>query len=324
VKRIAEHEIRRTVMEAGTITLNRAKPDAGGEKHAGVRISVVIPCYNHGKFLGDAVNSVLQSDFKEYEIIIINDGSTDPLTLRVFKDLGRRFSDNQTVTILQQENLGLSSARNAGIHRAAGEYILPLDADNKIRPHYLRKAVEILDHNSDIGIVYAYANLFGEKKGVWTFPLFDARKLLIENFVEACSVFRKRIWEECNGYDPAMVIGYEDWDFWICAMEKGWKFHLIQEVLFDYRVRNNSMASGCNIPENHRQVIKYICEKHRDTFAGNLSALISDIRERESFIQRVYEGNGWNLLMKYYRLRDRMLPEGTPRRKLFDRLLHLK
>jgi glycosyltransferase involved in cell wall biosynthesis len=311
-------------MEAGTITLNRAKRDADGEKHTDVRISVVIPCYNHGKFLRDAVDSVLRSDFKEYEIIIVNDGSTDPHTLRVFRDLGRRFSDNHTVTILHQENLGLSSARNAGIHKAAGAYILPLDADNKIRPHYLRKAVEVLDQNSDIGIVYSYANLFGEKKGVWTFPVFDARKLLIENFVEACSVFRKRVWEECNGYDPAMVIGYEDWDFWICAMEKGWKFHLIQEVLFDYRVRNNSMASGCSIPENHRQVIKYICEKHRDTFAGNLSALISDIRERESFIQRVYEGNGWNLLMKYYRLRDRALPEGTSRRKLFNRLLHLK
>jgi glycosyltransferase involved in cell wall biosynthesis len=311
-------------METETITPHRAKRDADGEKHTGVKISVVIPCYNHGKFLGEAVDSVLRSDFKEYEIIIVNDGSTDPLTLRVFRDLDRRFSDNQAVTILHQENLGLSSARNAGIQRAAGEYILPLDADNKIRPHYLRRAFEVLDQNSDTGVVYAYANLFGEKKGVWTFPLFDARKLLIENFVEACSVFRKKLWEECNGYDAAMVIGYEDWDFWICAMEKGWKFHLLQEVLFDYRVRKNSMASGCSIPENHRQVINYICAKHRDTFAGNLSALISDIRERESFIQRVYAGNGWNLLMKYYRLRDKTLPEGTQRRKLFDRLLHLK
>jgi len=183
-------------MEAGTITLHKTKSDADAGKHTGVRISVVIPCYNHGKFLGDAVDSVLHSDFKEYEIIIVNDGSTDPFTLRVFGDMERRFSDDQTVTILHQKNLGLSSARNAGIRSAAGEYILPLDADNKIRPHYLRTAVEILDHNSDTGVVYAYANLFGEKKGVWTFPVFDARKLLIENFVEACSVFRKKLWEE--------------------------------------------------------------------------------------------------------------------------------
>lgn len=311
-------------MEAETITLNNTQLHSDGGKHTGVKISVVIPCYNHGKFLGDAVDSVLQSDFKEYEIIIVNDGSTDPLTLRVFKDLQQRGSDEQKVTIISQENSGLSSARNAAIQMAAGEYILPLDADNKVRPSYLSKAVEILDMHQDIGVVYAYANLFGEKKGVWTFPRFDSRKLLMENFVEACSVFRKKIWEECNGYDPAMVIGYEDWDFWLSVMEKGWGFHLIEEVLFDYRVRENSMVSGCNIPENHRKVIKYICAKHKDTFSENLSALISDMRERESFIQRVYEGNGWHLLMKYYRLRDTLLPEGTQRRKFFDRILHLK
>lgn len=310
-------------MESGTITLNKPKSGPEMEKQADVIISVVIPCYNHGEFLGDAVDSVLRSDFEGYEIVIVNDGSTDPFTLRVFNDMAKRFADNRRVTIIHQENLGLSSARNAAISRAAGEYILPLDADNRIRPDYLRKAVGVLDQNRDAGVVYAYANLFGEKKGVWTFPPFDSRKLLIENFVEACSVFRKKIWEECNGYDPAMVIGYEDWDFWISAMEKGWKFHLIKEALFDYRVRKDSMAAGCNVPENHRQVISYICQKHRDTFSGNLSALIADIRERESFIQQVYEGNGWNLLMKYYRLRDSILPEGTRRRKLFHRILHM-
>ena len=311
-------------MEAGTITLNKAPLHPDGEKHTGIKMSVVIPCYNHGKFLDDAVDSVLQSDFEEYEIIIVNDGSTDPLTLRVFKGLQQRFSDGQKVTIISQENSGLPSARNAAIQRAAGEYILPLDADNRIRPSYLRKAAAILDTHQNIGVVYAYANLFGNKKGVWTFPRFDPRKLLIENFVEACSVFRKKIWEECKGYDPAMVIGYEDWDFWLSVMEKGWGFHLIEEVLFDYRVRENSMVSGCNVPENHRKVIKYICAKHKDTFSENMSVLISDIRERESFIQKVYEGNGWHLLMKYYRLRDKLMPEGTQRRKLFDRALHLK
>jgi len=306
------------------IALNKSKLGPDMAKHvAGIRISVVIPCYNHGEFIGEAVGSVLRSDFDGYEIVIVNDGSTDLITLRVFEDMAKRFADNRRVTIIHQENLGLSSARNAAISRAAGEYILPLDADNRIRPDYLRKAVGVLDQNRDAGVVYAYANLFGEKKGVWTFPPFDSRKLLIENFVEACSVFRKKIWEECNGYDPAMVIGYEDWDFWISAMEKGWKFHLIKEALFDYRVRKDSMAAGCKVPENHRQVISYICQKHRDTFSGNLSALIADIRERESFIQQVYEGNGWNLLMKYYRLRDRILPEGTRRRKLFRRILHM-
>lgn len=289
---------------------------------ADVRVSIVIPCYNHGKFLGEAIDSVLQSDFKQYEIIIINDGSTDPYTLKVFNEMERRFSRDQRVRIIHQENGGLPAARNSAVKIAKGEYILPLDADNKIRPQYMSRAVEVLDNNQKIGVVYAYADLFGEKAGVWTFPPFDPTKLLVENFVEACSVFRKKIWEQCNGYDPSMTIGYEDWDLWISAMEKGWDFHLIEEVLFDYRVRQDSMASNCRVRDNHRQIIKYICEKHNETYIKNLSYLISDIRERESYIQLIYSGNGWKLLMKYYKLRDRLLPEGTRRRKLLDLILH--
>lgn len=290
---------------------------------ADIRVSVVIPCYNHGKFLGDAVGSVLDSDFRDYEVIIVNDGSTDPFTLKVFKDFELRFPGNGKMKVIHQQNLGLSGARNSAIREARGQYILPLDADNKIRPDYLKRAVEILDSDKEIGVVYAYANLFGEKKGTWVFPPFDAKKLLLENFVEACSVFRKKIWDECNGYDPSMVIGFEDWDLWICAMEKGWKFRLIEEVLFDYRVRKNSMVSGCNIPDNHRQIIKYICEKHEHTFIKNLGHIISDLRERESHIQRVYAGNGWKLLMRYYKFRDRFLPEGTARRRVADLFFHL-
>jgi len=287
-----------------------------------VRVSVVIPCYNHGKFLGEAIDSVLRSDFRHYEIIVVNDGSTDPYTVEVFKEMEGRFLHDRRVGFLHQANAGLSAARNAAIAAAKGEYILPLDADNRIRPQYMSRAVEVLDNNKEIGVVYTYADLFGEKTGVWLFPPFDAKKLLLENFVEACSVFRKKMWEQCNGYDPGMTIGYEDWDLWISAMEKGWGFHLIEEVLFDYRVRKNSMASNCNIPDNDRQLLKYIRDKHRETYLTHLSCLISDVRKRESYIQLIYSGNGWKLLMKYYKLRDRLLPEGTARRKLLDLLLH--
>ncbi len=296
-------------------------PNQEQKNHTNVRVSVVIPCYNHGQFLDEAVESVLRSDFGEYEIIIVNDGSTDSFTMEVFKELERRFLHDDKVTIINQQNLGLPAARNSAIRVARGEYILPLDADNKIRPQYLSKAVEILDRDEQMGVVYSYANLFGETRGTWVFSRFELRKLLLENFVEACSVFRKKIWEECNGYDPAMIMGFEDWDLWICAMVKGWRFHLIEEVLFDYRVRKDSMVSSCSISDNHRQIIKYICEKHRQTFVENLSGVILDIRERESYIQRVYSGQGWKLLMKYYRLRDRFLPEGTKRRKISDTVL---
>ncbi|MBI4688801.1 MAG: glycosyltransferase family 2 protein [Nitrospirae bacterium] len=241
-----------------------------------VEISVIIPCYNHGEFLNEAIQSVLKSDFEEYEIIIVNDGSTDALTLEVFEELEREFENNQRVKIIHQDNLGLSAARNNGIKAAGGRYILPLDADNRIRPHYMSSAIKILDNNPELGVVYSYANFFGEKEGIWEFPEFDPQRLLLGNFVEACSVFRKRVWEECGGYDPRMRIGYEDWELWISAVEKGWKFHLIKEVLFDYRVRSNSMIAACNIPENRRYLIRHICNKHKDAYIENLDYVVSE------------------------------------------------
>ncbi len=241
-----------------------------------VKVSVAIPCYNHGAFLKEAIQSVLESTFDHYEIIIVNDGSTDAFTMKVFVELGKKFANDQRIKIMHQENLGTSDARNNAIKIAKGEYILPLDADNKIRPHYLTKAVEILDKNPEVGVVYAYANFFGEKEGIWEFPEFDEQRLLVGNFIDACSVFRKRVWEECNGYDPDMRIGYEDWDLWISALENGWKFHLIKEVLFDYRFLSNSRVSSCNIPENRRPLIKYICHKHKDTYIENLDYVISE------------------------------------------------
>lgn len=242
-----------------------------------IKVSIIIPCYNHGEFLMEAVASALKSTFKNFEIIIVNDGSTDVLTHNIIKELEQKLQSDKRTRFIHQENLGLADARNNGIRAAKGEYILTLDADNKIRPNYLKETVEILNNNPKIGVVYAYAKFFGERKGVWEFPIFNSRKLLLENYIEACSVYRKRVWEECNGFDPDMgIMGYEDWDLWIGAMERGWKFHLIKKVLFDYRVRNDSMIATCNIPENRSYLVRYICNKHRATYIKNLEYVISE------------------------------------------------
>ncbi|MGD0281091.1 MAG: glycosyltransferase, partial [Dissulfurispiraceae bacterium] len=242
-----------------------------------VKASIVIPCYNHGQYLREALESALRSDFDGYEVIVVDDGSTDEDTLSIIEELKSQLNRRQNVTFLRQENQGLAAARNNGIMAARGEYILPLDADNRIRPNYLRKAIEILDNDPSIGVVYAYAKYIGEKNGFWEFPAFDARKLLLGNFVEACSVLRKSVWEDCNGYDPDMgIMGYEDWDLWIGAMERGWKFHLIKEALFDYRIVKGSMIAGCNVTENRRHLIKYICNKHRDTYVKNLGYVVAE------------------------------------------------
>lgn len=284
------------------------------------KVSIIIPCYNHGEFLKKAVESTLKSTFKDYEIIIVNDGSTDAMTHKIIKELEQKLQNDKRIKFIHQGNLGLADARNNGIREAKGEYILTLDADNKIRPNYLSEATEILNNNPKVGIVYAYAEFFGEKKGVWEFPVFNSRKLLLGNFIDACSVYRKSIWVECNGFDPDMgIMGYEDWDLWIGAMEKGWKFHLIKKVLFDYRVRNDSMISACNIPENRRYLIRYICNKHKDTYIQNLEYVISEkdvsallahtcygsINDKIERIKRTF---AYRLYKKYF---ERIIPQNV-------------
>ena len=241
-----------------------------------VKASIVIPCFNHGQYLREALASALLSDFDDYEVVVVDDGSTDEATLSIIEELKSQLRDRQNLFFIRQENQGPSVARNNGIRAARGEYILPLDADDRISPHFLRKAADILDNNPRVGVVYAYVKYIGDKDGLLECPVFDAQKLLLNNFVAGCSVFRRLVWEDCSGYDPNLAIGYEDWDLWIGAMERGWMFHLIKEVLFEYRIVNGSRNMSCNIPENRRELIKYICNKHRDTYINNLGYVISE------------------------------------------------
>ncbi len=308
------------------------------------KISVIIPCHNHGEFIREAIGSVLASAFEDYEIIIVNDGSTDPFTSAVFRELEHDFQDHRKVHILHQARSGLPEARNNGIRRSRGEYILPLDADNRVKPQFLSKASEILNNDPGVGVVYAFAELFGQREGIWEFSEFDPKRMLLYNLVEACSVYRRAVWEQ-HPYDSEMRIGYEDWDFWIAAMESGWAFHLIKEPLFVYQVREGSMVSVCNIPENRRALIRNICNKHRKSYMEHLAYVISEkdvdllhanqraerifretdahicrleaiLREREDELNRICHSRVWQMFLRCHDIMDRTMPLASRRRRL--------
>lgn len=251
-------------------------------------ISVVIPCFNHGGYILDAIASVEASQDRDrainYELIIINDGSTAKATLDVLRDLRDR-----GYKVIDIENQGLANARNHGIAIASGRYILPLDSDNKIRSDYMRKGIEILDRCPQVGVVYGDMELFGERKGIWSLPDFDLYRLMLGNYIDACAVFRKQIWQECGGYDTNIPdkLGYEDWEFWLRVAQQGWQFHHIPEVMFDYRTRSDSMVQECKQPANQKRLVQYICAKHHDLYASRLADVIAD-KELVAF-ERMYE-----------------------------------
>lgn len=194
------------------------------------KVSVIIPCYNHGKYLDDAVNSVLPQTLREVEIIIVNDGSTDPLTNALLANYRQ-----PNTTVIQLPHGGPSIARNTAIQQAQGEYILPLDADDKIEATYLEKAVKILEANERIGIVYCKAGYFGKRSGVWESPVFDLKQMLKENLIFSAAMFRKADWQAVNGYNIHLLHGKEDYDLWLSIIQLQREVYCIPERLFYYR-----------------------------------------------------------------------------------------
>ncbi|WP_165761297.1 glycosyltransferase family 2 protein [Niastella koreensis] len=224
----------------------------------GAKVSIIIPCYNQGHFLDELLDSIRDCNSDLYELIIVNDGSTDQFTndkLRELKAKGYQ--------VIFQENKGLSGARNTGIQAATGEYILPLDSDNKVRPAYLTRAIEVMDAAPRVAVVYGNAEYFGEQTGTWKTGAYNMQKLMIANFIDACAVIRRSVFDKVGLYDTNMKLGWEDWDMWLRISFAGYEFRYVDEVLFDYRVLNTSMSKTLyNNYAKPNSIENYLHEKY--------------------------------------------------------------
>ncbi len=201
------------------------------------KVSIVIPCFNHGAMLREALASLEEVRNENLlEVIIVDDGSSDAETIRILKEVAEA-----GYNVVSQPNGGLGAARNAGIRIAKGEFILPLDSDNRLRRVYLEQGVSLLKENPSLGVIYADAEYFGEKTGRWQVQEFDLLSLIRMNFIDACALYRKALWEGVGGYDEQMPwMGLEDWDFWLRVACHGGSFFHLPAVGFDYRVRSDS------------------------------------------------------------------------------------
>jgi len=223
-----------------------------------IKLSVIIPCYNLGLYLEEAVESVISFVVVgAIELILVNDGSTDKNTLRVIKTIKTKYPD---IRVIHQDNQGLAKARNNGIAIAKGTYIIPLDADNKLRSVFISESIAILDTYTEVQVVYGNAEYFGTKSGLMGVLPFDVEELVLNNYIDACACFRKTAWEAVGGYDEQMpIMGFEDWDMWLRMMVKGFQFRYVDCVFFDYRAREGSMLS--NAWEHRTMLLDYMFSK---------------------------------------------------------------
>jgi glycosyltransferase involved in cell wall biosynthesis len=259
-------------------------------------VSVVIPCFNHGEYIRDAIRSVEKCDQRAYELIIVNDGSTDSHTQQVMKEL-----EAEGYHVINQTNQGLAAARNNGIRAGKGRYVLPLDADNLIRPAYISAGIEILDKFSDVAVVYGKPAYFGEEthRNFHIGGEFDLFRLLRDNYIDACTVLRKSAFEECGGFDSKMPSqGYEDWDLWLTMASFGYRFYFVDEVLFDYRIRHDSMIHTAIAQNRFPKVFEYFCQKHP------LFALQARVTELESELANRDRSRIFKFAKAYWSFRD--------------------
>ncbi|HYZ81561.1 MAG TPA: glycosyltransferase family A protein, partial [Solirubrobacteraceae bacterium] len=208
---------------------------------ADVRVSVVVPCFNYGIHLAEAVETVLAQTLQALEIIIVDDGSTDD-SAAVAQALIDAHPEASIRLIAQPHSGSPGHSRNLGIAAARAPYIVCLDADDMLALDYLERCATALDAHPEAAIAYGALQCFGDDTTLNEPPEWDTRTELDCNFLTVASMFRRQAWEQVGGIDTE--IGYEDWDFWIGCIEHGWVGVKVPGALWYYRVKAGGVYEG--------------------------------------------------------------------------------
>lgn len=227
-------------------------------------ISVIIPCYNDGKYIIECLNSVHNQSYENYELIIINDGSDDAYTNKVISEIS-----HPKVKIINTKNQGVSLARNLGINQSNGKYILPLDADNKVSDNFIGEAINILEIKQHIKIVNCDLIYFGAKKGYKKFESFSLENLICKNVIESASIYRRTDFNKTIGYNPNMTEGLEDWDFWLSMLENGGDVYKLDFAGIYYRVRRNSRNNSIT-SDQFKRLRQQLYNNHKELYSKHL------------------------------------------------------
>ncbi|MFC2175510.1 glycosyltransferase family 2 protein [Bacteroidota bacterium] len=256
-------------------------------------VSFIVPFYNSGSTILETLDSIKNQSYSNYDIWIINDGSTDTKSLEVLKTL-----ENQVGThVLHQENAGPSVARNQALSKTQAEFIVPLDSDDLIDAAILSSAIATMLENPEVGVVYGDLSFFGEKSGKQEQEIFDLQKQLLWNQIAATCLIRKSVFDTCGYYDEKLSkLGLEDWEYWIRVYTAGFKFKKIEKIFFSYRISNASRTyTEANV--HLEEIKKYVYEKHAVLLAKQFETLFY---ERKMILETPDYRLG-NLLLRPYR-----------------------
>lgn len=240
-------------------------------------VSVIVPVYNSEKYIAEALDSILASDYVDIEVVCVDDGSKDA-SLQILNEYALRDS---RVRVYSQQNAGACAARNYAISLAKGEFILPVDSDNKITSTFISRAMAVMLSDTEVKVVAPRAEYFGDKEGEWKLPPFSLNLLARKNIMDTCALFRKSDWERVGGYCNEIKTR-EDWAFWIAVLKDGGKVVRLPEVEFYYRVRATSKrATNRHLKSD---VIDTLNRLHPEFFERELGGPLRHKRSWSKFI----------------------------------------
>lgn len=283
-------------------------------------VSVIVPCFNLGQYLEDAVDSARAQTHRDLEIVVVNDGSTDEGTLRALDRL--RATE---VIVVDSENRGLGAARSLGVSRSRGAFLLPLDADDLIRPTYVERTLAVLRERPEVKIAYAQTELFGEERGVWDMP-YAFPEILWRNLIVCTALVRRGDYERAGGYKTMTYMGWEDWDLWLSIIDSAVTppehiGYQVPEPLFRYRIRGPSMIRSLDEGRN-RTLRREIFLNHLELYCRhgedpvNLKYRLDRLEREHDRMRRNYEGLQRSRALKLGRLL--LSPLEALRRRLRD------
>lgn len=217
-------------------------------------VSVVIPCYNDGPYLKEAIESTLDQTYSPIEIIVVDDGSTDN---------SAEIASRYPVTLITQNNQGTGAALNHGIRHASGEDLIPLGADDKLHPSFVDRCVRVLQEHPEVAFVYTSVILFGDRGGVFYSKPYELGRLKLGNFIPGIALIRAQAIRAAGGFDANLPC-LEDWDLWLSLAERGLFGRLLPEPLLYVRQHKDPRR---NAPSPiARATVRKIMLKHPSLF----------------------------------------------------------
>lgn len=241
-------------------------------------VCVVIPSYNHARFLPEAVASVVAQTFNDWEIIIVNNGSPDD-TSAVAHRLIARFH-NMPIRLIEHTARGPGAGRNAAVALTRAPYVLALDADDMIDARFLERTVPVLIARPEVGFVSVDTRFFGVEQGSWSGGEPSVERMIYDSRTTVTALFRRKAWEQVGGFSEQP--GYEDWDFWLRLIECGWVGTRVPETLFWYRRR-----AGSNQMRNQRSDMRFraqIVADHAGLYPHDFQAWAGMVMAHSSLI----------------------------------------